>query len=769
MRTCALSAIMMMSLVLGTSHLLGDDASTSWMMSADQRQIITALVDRAVSVGLPDSKGGQLCYGSVIVNGRLSDGFHILLPNGSLIVNLSWPIDRDKEDTNFRSAIGFSDVTMADSFHVSSLAGEVAKEANRPNRLAVRFVPEQRSIINALEVMLRKPLMLSESSERSTAIAMLVRMGMMHAEELALVSAYELLQDDTATAFCAGLPTPLRLLPANWYVDSQAHATANEQARAVRLPDPARSLARMLAMHFRSQLIGTVAPCFHLMDPRQAAQAVRSMLAGDTDTAFLDQELARLLERRSLLSQAATPDMAGRLMTWGRLDAVPENGRISDVDYDTLDYYALFDDRERARGTILFDGGLWGKALAQYRKGPVYTMADMDALVALIGDHRTCCWLDHGRSRTIGANALRAIASIFSCDPRVLIGRGLQTPWTQAEQDATAQAMAVWWKDHRGEDADTILTSSIDLLSATDLAGVLRRADRTSTTQRTLWLDRIAVAWRHRPPIDPEPNALAMILALGAGHAGLNEVVSAWPPTGRAATLLTAWRMQHGIGYSFDAVYLSALQDAEPPSMELHEQESSVPLYALLGIAAQNVDAKRIQWLRYALQGSRVGLPPANAIHAALRWWWDESSHHDLQMLKEILPHETIHSTASSYEERQQDHVLPIIAACVMLDDQRPAPAWLSQDYARQPHLRHLRICDLTALVFEDFGWNFSHSLDSGLETRITQHTPFDINGSRAERDLTIRFIRQSLAAMLPDKLIAAGLPAVMTGITDIP
>lgn len=77
--------------------------------------------------------------------------------------------------------------------------------------------------------------------------------------------------------------------------------------------------------------------------------------------------------------------------------------------------------------------------------------ADLDALVALLADHRPSRFNDFSGPRTVCDNAWRALAVLLQADPRTLAGYPTDNAWTAAERKVAAKAFQAWWKDHRKE------------------------------------------------------------------------------------------------------------------------------------------------------------------------------------------------------------------------------------------------------------------------------------------------------------------------------
>src|SRR5262249_13251436 len=77
--------------------------------------------------------------------------------------------------------------------------------------------------------------------------------------------------------------------------------------------------------------------------------------------------------------------------------------------------------------------------------------ADSAALVARVGDERPSRFCDFTGPRTVGDNALRALATLLKADARSLAGHPTDRVWTAAERKSAAAAVQAWWKNHRKE------------------------------------------------------------------------------------------------------------------------------------------------------------------------------------------------------------------------------------------------------------------------------------------------------------------------------
>lgn len=92
----------------------------------------------------------------------------------------------------------------------------------------------------------------------------------------------------------------------------------------------------------------------------------------------------------------------------------------------------------------------------------------LPALLTLIADPSPA--IRRNGPRTCGDQALAAIAMVLHFDPRWLVGRDPDAPWTDAERTATAEALRIWRDSNPDQPLDVRLTAQIDRLPPDALA-----------------------------------------------------------------------------------------------------------------------------------------------------------------------------------------------------------------------------------------------------------------------------------------------------------
>ncbi|MBI3828935.1 MAG: hypothetical protein HY291_05435 [Planctomycetes bacterium] len=128
----------------------------------------------------------------------------------------------------------------------------------------------------------------------------------------------------------------------------------------------------------------------------------------------------------------ANATLAERLMAWGEMDP---------------------DEMHDFRVTSSNDKGSVGISTAFAVPVAAYTpdTKDLAALFALLDDRRPTRWFDYQGPRTLGENALRAIAAIFEKNPLEQIGAANLEPWTEAKRKKATVDLQDWWQKHAAE------------------------------------------------------------------------------------------------------------------------------------------------------------------------------------------------------------------------------------------------------------------------------------------------------------------------------
>jgi hypothetical protein len=154
---------------------------------------------------------------------------------------------------------------------------------------------------------------------------------------------------------------------------------------------------------------------------------------------------------------------------------------------------------------------------------------------------------------------LHVLAAIIGFDPRLLVGRPVDAPWTDRERSTTISALRQWWRQNGARPLQEIVLERIGDLPPEDMANLLQAA---RPGFRSALLDRIAAAWKAVSPAihsSDDLDSFAAILRFADRHAGFATVVQAWPTQGPLLPLMACWRERHGDASMLDAMLEQSL------------------------------------------------------------------------------------------------------------------------------------------------------------------------------------------------------------------
>ncbi len=422
------------------------------LISPDDEKALTMLMRTLRAVGFPDPAGATFLHGRLTVAatfdpGRAQmplpsvasttqethpgsplvtcafafDGLHLHLADGSWIIAMAYrfrPGPDDRVDSGkclaFAPAMESALASIAHPFAPAQVAAwleALAPEA-RPRASA------------ALAIMVPISFHLTQRSEGLPATAAILHLAGWPDLGAAAVA----IADQRARQF--GQLRPWRepdqpFDPTGAY----AHAPAEEQAWRAAHPtiipeDPLTAFRRALFRWSRAQLCA--APEEALVPPATAAALCRTLLDPLDPQGNAARIAALLAAARLPPTTPANPTLDERLQSW---EARPRAARLVVTG-----------------GT---DGATQGTAFVVPPPAYQPDEHDYDGLIGLLDDERPSRCVDVNGARTVGDNALRALATLLKADPRALAGLPVDHPWTAAERRTTAKALELWWQGNR--------------------------------------------------------------------------------------------------------------------------------------------------------------------------------------------------------------------------------------------------------------------------------------------------------------------------------
>jgi hypothetical protein len=131
--------------------------------------------------------------------------------------------------------------------------------------------------------------------------------------------------------------------------------------------------------------------------------------------------------------------------------------------------------------------------------------------------------------------------------------------------------------------------------------------------------------------------------------------------------------------------------------------------------------------------------------------------------------------------EKRARAAVPLVLMGLLLNDQRPAPKKVIQQYSHQgtrtingveqkqlPPAEDLRIADIAAMMFRQMYYSLPLDDLLGKRQQHQRDDEMDLGAVKIERDKYITTQRTTIAAALPLALKAANLPTAIPGVTDV-
>lgn len=196
--------------------------------------------------------------------------------------------------------------------------------------------------------------------------------------------------------------------------------------------------------------------------------------------------------------------------------------------------------------------------------------ADADGLVVILNDRRPSRWVDRGSARSLGDNALRALAHLLQEDPRVLAGRNPDVAWTDAERAASAKAISVWWSSQGGMVG--FIEKSLPELALSRALTLI--AQQSPADQRRLHA-ALGRAWTLRQPADEEIEAaiaaFSSFLVSAQASPEVKVAISGWTPSRSplVAQAIACWKALGGDATVLDKFLAVCLQSGDDRTINL--------------------------------------------------------------------------------------------------------------------------------------------------------------------------------------------------------
>ncbi len=555
-------------------------ASTGPGLTPAERAPIDRLVDALFATGVPDTRGALVLIGEIVVSEpapeddprhhinsispgdpeeRVEDGVrtstwrgtHLLLKDGRYLLQLTSLVGA-KSGRTITPATDIKRLTPAEAaIHLmKTRKAEEVLDVDEQAWLAI-FTPEARKRMMELRPLVVPIAGLNDNFwNAGLALPLLYRAGFPGAAEQMYLNGLAQLWPSYARYRDRVAPLILDHENHSWREWQEGEADESERdpkkwmeahKGAFSIPDASETNSTQIADWFRQLAVDKTtreAFGFTLAQVKQHSLAFLPQARRAKAQADLDLLMAGLALPDKVPANA---DLATQLQSWN-----PSEG------YDDSD--EPDDDNQLSEAMI---AQMPAEVQAEFRKRAEARQAwkpseaDAAGLVALLGDPRPCRWLDEQTPRTLGDNALRALSRLMRFDPRLLVGRNPQAPWTAEERNATATAIRAWWTGLGGKPMGESKLAAIDKQPYGVVATLLTNS---KPEQRDGLLDRVAASLPAVPDQQVDSGPLAKLLAVCGTHAACTAKVATWPVTGTLRPLLAVWHDRQGRPAELDAL-----------------------------------------------------------------------------------------------------------------------------------------------------------------------------------------------------------------------
>ena len=546
--------------------------------------------------------------------------------------------------------------------------------------------------------------------------------------------------------------------------------------------DPTPMLNQQIAQWFNGLVRNPASRKAFGFTPEQVSKHALAFTP-ETEREAVKSALVLLEACKALPEKApANADLAGRLQSWE-----PSQQQM---------YMGLDEDGEQQQ--FMPDESMIAQMPAEHqarmrkelekRKAWKPSEADLPGLLDLLTDPRPSRWIEGTRPHTLGDNALRGLYTVMRIDPRLIAGRNVMKPWTDAERQASAEAIRAWWKAQGGKPLAEALVADLERLP---LHAAITIISKRKPDQRAPLLDRLAATLPAAPDKEVNANAIAGLLALAGDHPAITAKLTAWPVAGPLRPLLAVWNDKQGRPAELDKMLDELVAAGDK------DDQSAGRLGAALKQAMSKPSPARLQRALTLAAGPLTDRRTWTVLGAASEqggFGFDQEWMAVQQYDQKLQQQDQVRRFRHNGEE-QTDPALAIRLAvvCTMLADRRAVPDdalkmqmngdWghiqihglslgvqlrehgakrtKSDEAKPRPNPTGLRVCDLTATAVRNLTYQVgAHELGQIKVDLWAEPTARDA----AQRPLAEAFAekaRDALAvAKLPDVLPAAAPPA---------
>jgi len=697
---------------------------------------LQALVDKAVTLGFPDSRGADIYVGTITVHyhGQAGEqdlsygGAHAHLRDGRWMVQLAYPLSVSDNVTTVDSTTA----TLVTDKSANILHGFEKFPHPHPH-----FAHLKRALLGPDDL----PNATSQDhlGGQGAACAVLIGAGIHQSEGFPYILSCLLRNDGLVIG-------PNRLMLCTQPNASSATIAAHDHDIGIENsrdeePSAQTVLTYALSAWFAMNIQGLPTPFSAL--PTAAAQTGAIAMLPPEDIGTRNE--VRLRSIRGPTGTEAADAVALHVSTW--------RATVREAEMDATRFSQIVNSEAYQRDPHAIPD--WAKPQFAAYLASRFDESDLPSLFALAGDLRPSGWVQAGHRRTIGDQALRAIASVLGFDPRILVRHPIDTPWNDDERLVVATDLARWWATHAHDTLAQIRADAVPHMNWMQIGYLLKVV---SPQDATPLYHLLAQKWSDGPPDGFDDID---VLEMGASYPEFDRVSTAWPVTGPSGPFLAFWRVKRGLPVAIDRCLDSAL--ACPPSRSPYAPTPHDVLYAI----AYHLDADILDHLHELLasnplspQGEallRCGLakPVINSTVTGL--WYRPNFNARLELADEIVGLSMLSQLLSDLRPLP-DHLRPWAES---LEKYQPSGYALGEPRHGMKIPKDVRIADCAATQAIHFGFRtlaFLNGNPAAYRNPPQDIFDFDANAPIDQRDARLARLREYAQSTLSDMLTEYGI-----------
>jgi hypothetical protein len=758
-----------------------DSNTEQELLTPSERAEIDAVVERFFTTGFPDPKDGKLVVGTVKekkqnhfmrgINAQKKP-FHVLLPDGRLILHLTWVV-KVGEGTDY----DISDLKAITPEEVAKEAKEKPVHNHYEDYIAEYlepFVPAERERIkSAMDAFTPLAERCGSGLSQSVPAAVWWRLNQPQKDHFMIVASMASIVSFAEQSDVQKDVAPLVTQASDMMSRYSDKLDEHKQQKNLRLPSVAASLETDL-LHYYKNLLIPEHEYFVYLQPSQPIP-VSELISRIKSFARQDSPLfSNFMRQMPLNEQYAQIPTAitmkaelADMVQWAKMDN--NIAQITDEQIESMSKHfeqMPEESRQHMIGPMIY---------LRIKKTP---LAD---LFALLPNQKASRWIQDGQVRTVGDNALRAITFQLGFDPRILCGRDVNAPWTDDERKISISALQKWWDENKNKSRFDMVHGVVTQLGTAALATVV---SNFKGDDQTKLLSLLAQKWAKEFPDAIKPKELAQIMHPAMQHQELAQVIDRMPVQKANDIVHAAWHRERGNDAPLRAILKTTLVSEKAPEKDKKATDKKqsardvyqAPIKSMLQIAARHPSPESVQLFLDYLRNADIDVGLMQAILVP-------TNYNQQDPINIFYGDKQRGGMMEGGEANLAHAALPLILVSAVMRDQRTIPEDMKQSFLRgaidfdgdgnpveqKTDEKSLRIADIAGKNFTQLIWQLPFSeLVGHKKVQEYREYKFNLSDDQATRDALLQKMRLAIAGALKKSLPAAQLPTVIPGITDI-